>query len=649
MMVLPKIDLRRLGESMSAAVLRQRSRSLEKTMDAAALDAALDDFVERAPSPSTKDAPAARNADRAEGAGAPRSLWSTQVVAGPSVKKSIRQSGLWRTARAAVFERALAAHLPQLRTYLAVLSRGYERGERAVEMLREALEQGEERTLEATPGPRARLFRLARGVAQKDAPPSVGIEHAPWDAAPPGRASGYGRLLDHVRGLVSPVELETLLLTIALELSDEEAAFVLELAEAQVHERRETARAWIALQLEDEPAARGLDASEVIGDALRLLPPPDLHASVSGPPPPLPAGSVIAGRYEIESVVGGGAFGHVYRARDRRVHTHVVALKVAHRASLTEAAKEGAMAELSRIASAFHPSLVQLKEHGWHDERLWFAMPFYEGETLSERLARGPLEVKEAAELLAPIAEALACLHRAGIRHQDVKPDNLFLAKLDEQRTLPVLLDLGVAARADDLAVAGTPAFFAPEVAQRVTSPDEHVAVDDRADVFALGLTFAHAIAPSADDEEADLDAFLRERAEASPRLVGKRLAKVRGPIARWTAFSAKDRPSASELATELHRLGGHEGARSTSGWSRVALGAAIALACVALGAGIATAMGWQPPIAYAAGSSIATPAQVSAPPPSIVEHARTVALEERLEAAETRAAALEERLTSCH
>jgi serine/threonine protein kinase len=649
MMVLPKLDLRRLGESMSAAVLRRKPRDLDKTMDAAALDAALDDALATIPASSARGStpPAA----------APRSVWSTQAAqglpstprgaVGASTKKSIRQSGLWRTARAAAYERELDASLPLLRTYLAVLLRSHDRTERAVEIMREELEQGESRALEAPPGPRARLFRLARRTALAEGANATGIEHAPWDAAPPGRAAGYGRLLDHARGLVSLLELETLLLTIGLDLPDEEAAFVLELDAQKVHERRESSRAWIALQLEGEPAARGLDVSEVIADALRVLPPPDVRTTAVGPPRPLPSGSVIAGRYEIESVVGGGAFGHVYRARDRRVHTHVVALKMAHRASLTEAAKEGAMAELSRIASAFHPSLVQLKEHGWHDERLWFAMPFYEGETLAERLVRGPLPIDEAAALLAPIAEALASLHRAGIRHQDIKPDNIFVAELDDERTLPVLLDLGVAARADDLAVAGTPAYFAPEVARRVTSPDDHVAVDDRADVFALALTFAQAIAPDAQDEEVDLDAFLRERAAAVPPFVDKRLSPVKRALVRWAAADAKSRPTASELATELHALSRRQVAPRERAFRSVALGAALTLAAVALALGLATTMGVS---LHTPGTAPHVSTVVASPPPAnLVERARTVALEQRLEAAESRAAALEERLTACH
>lgn len=651
MMVLPKLDLKKLGETMSASVLRRRrARDQEKTMDAAELDAALDDaLAQQLGSGQLTGAPrdarvGVTQSSPPEGTPkAPRSLFSTQATPSLVVMKSVRQSGLWRTARAATYERELEATTPLLRTYLAVLVRSHERGARSLEILRELLEQGEGRDLALAPGPRARLFQLARQTAQKEAPANVGIEHAPWDAVPPGRPAGYGRVLDLARGLVSLVELEMLLLTIGLGLSDEEAAFVLEIGAGEVESRRESTRAWIALQLEEEPSARGLDVAEVIADALRVLPPPSDATSASGPPPPLPSGSIIAGRYEIESVVGGGAFGHVYRARDRRVHTHVVALKVAHRASLTDAAKEGALAELSRIASAFHPSLVQLKEHGWHEERLWFAMPFYDGETLAERVATKPFSPTEAAEVLAPIAEALACLHRAGIRHQDVKPDNIFLAKLDDARTLPVLLDLGVAARADDLAVAGTPAFFAPEVARRLTSPDEHVAIDDRADVFALGLTLAQSVAPSSEDDERDLDAFLRDRAAGSSTIGDARLRSVKKALARWTAADAKDRPDAMGMAAELHALAGAKAGASV-GLGRRVLTTVLAIAVLVL-ACVALAMTLGPTLGLELTAPRPAPVVVA---PSLVTNARTLALEERLEAAEARARALEERVSSC-
>ena len=115
---------------------------------------------------------------------------------------------------------------------------------------------------------------------------------------------------------------------------------------------------------------------------------------------------------------------------------------------------------------------------------------------------------REAREIFEPLAEALATMHRAGVRHQDVKPENVFLANLDpddatasagvaRSAILPVLLDLGVAAKDAELVLAGTPAYFAPEVAARFAGVPDPPPVGPKADVFSLALTLRHALDPS--------------------------------------------------------------------------------------------------------------------------------------------------------
>src|SRR6478609_209885 len=168
--------------------------------------------------------------------------------------------------------------------------------------------------------------------------------------------------------------------------------------------------------------------------------------------PVLSPGTVVHGRYEVEALLGAGAFADVYRARDRDVTGHVVALKILRRPAVEAQAVRSALRELQLIASVFHPSVVQLKDHGWFDGRLWFVMPLYRGETLAQRLGRGPLPRREAREVFEVLAEALATMHRVGVRHQDIKPENVFLANIGHDaegsgRVLPVLLDLGVAAK----------------------------------------------------------------------------------------------------------------------------------------------------------------------------------------------------------
>src|SRR5690606_1319233 len=144
----------------------------------------------------------------------------------------------------------------------------------------------------------------------------------------------------------------------------------------------EAGAAYAKLLLEDvfgDAAQAHLPA--VLKEAFAVAPPTPEDLAASKPAVvPLPPGTIIGERYELESRIGGGEFAYVYRARDVRVPGHVVGLKLLHRVARTPAAREGAIRELSLIASAFHPSLVHFKEHGWFEDRLWFVMPFYQGE-----------------------------------------------------------------------------------------------------------------------------------------------------------------------------------------------------------------------------------------------------------------------------
>jgi len=213
----------------------------------------------------------------------------------------------------------------------------------------------------------------------------------------------------------------------------------------------------------------------------------------------------------------------VYRAKDTEVPGHVVALKLLHQAAHSKTAKQSALRELRLIASVFHPSIVQFKDHGWFEERLWFVMPWYDGETLESRLQREPLSRAEALKIFQPLARALAAMHVAGVRHQDVKPENIFLARIpgfSEDEVTPVLLDLGVAATEAEMVVAGTPTYFAPEVAAQFASVECKPPVTPKADVFALALALRNALEPETQEDVAAgaVDTFIEHRAQETPR-----------------------------------------------------------------------------------------------------------------------------------
>jgi len=277
-------------------------------------------------------------------------------------------------------------------------------------------------------------------------------------------------------------------------------------------------------------------------------------------PPVLDVGVVVGERYEVECLLGAGTFAQVYRARDLLVPDHSVSLKIARDPATDEHAVRAAMRELQLVASVYHPSIVQLKEHGWHENRLWFVMPLYRGETLATRLTRGVLSRREARELFEALAEALATLHRAGVRHQDIKPDNIFLAQLDSEaeRRLPVLIDLGLAVKDAELVLAGTPTYLAPEVAARFAGVPDPAPIGPKADVFALALTLREALDPLVMDDVTmtGVDAFVSARARMAPSAPLRRdLSDLRASFERWLNLSPDVRPTADEFRREVRVL----------------------------------------------------------------------------------------------
>lgn len=194
-------------------------------------------------------------------------------------------------------------------------------------------------------------------------------------------------------------------------------------------------------------------------------------------------------RFEPLRVLGEGGSGIVYEVRLRsgvEAGRSTLALKVL-RAELAPSERERRrfLAEAERMQRLDAPGLVPLLESGLlPDGRPYLAMPLLDGETLADRLKRGPLPAPVAAQYFAVLASAVHALHVAGMVHRDVKPENVIL--VDDS---PVLLDFGIARDIDDGTttttaegrVRGTPAYMAPE---RFFGAPASV----RSDVYELGV-----------------------------------------------------------------------------------------------------------------------------------------------------------------
>src|SRR5271168_4669008 len=146
------------------------------------------------------------------------------------------------------------------------------------------------------------------------------------------------------------------------------------------------------------------------------------------------------GPYEIQSSLGAGGMGEVYRARDTRLD-RTVAIKIlpTHLSENLEF-KQRFEREARTVSSLNHPHICQLFDVGSQDGTEFLVMEFLDGETLAERLRRGSVPFPELLKTGMEIAEALETAHRAGIVHRDLKPGNIMLTKSGAK-----LMDFGLA------------------------------------------------------------------------------------------------------------------------------------------------------------------------------------------------------------
>lgn len=189
--------------------------------------------------------------------------------------------------------------------------------------------------------------------------------------------------------------------------------------------------------------------------------------------------------YEVQSILGRGGMGVVYRARHLKLN-RTVALKMllsGAYADLYELARFQREAEA--VAALNHPNIVHVHDVGELDGQPYFTMEFIEGQSLAEALAGTPQPARQSAEFVSMLARAVQAAHAGGIIHRDLKPGNVLLAK----DGTPKISDFGLARRFDNEAALtltgarmGTPSYMAPEQAAGHTSQ-----IGPSVDIYALG------------------------------------------------------------------------------------------------------------------------------------------------------------------
>jgi eukaryotic-like serine/threonine-protein kinase len=206
------------------------------------------------------------------------------------------------------------------------------------------------------------------------------------------------------------------------------------------------------------------------------------------------------GPYEVVALLGAGGMAEVYRAKDTRLGRDVAIKVVSEALGADGAFLERFEREAKLAASLAHPNVVALHDVGFHDGKPYFVTELLQGETLRERLARGPLPSAVALEFAAQIAQGLAAAHERGIAHRDLKPENVFITRDGHVKVLDFgiaklvgaaqgavahgLLDETLSSSGSSTGtgmVLGTPGYMSPEQVQG--DP-----VDARTDFFSLGV-----------------------------------------------------------------------------------------------------------------------------------------------------------------
>jgi hypothetical protein len=280
------------------------------------------------------------------------------------------------------------------------------------------------------------------------------------------------------------------------------------------------------------------------------------------------------GRYFLESLLGTGGFGQVWKAFDPQLK-RPVALKIPRRDKL--AAPDHFLAEAQKVARLRHPGIVPVHDVGSQESVFYIVSEFIEGGSLADQLAKGTPWRTETLTLIADVADALHHAHERGFVHRDIKPSNILL----DEHGKPFLADFGIAVTSQetDASSLGTLPYMAPEQLGEGKA-------DVRSDIYSLGVVLYQLLTGRLPFDAAD-PGELRQKILTEPvgncgDAPGELLAVCKKCLAK---NPAERFASASDLSAALRDVLGRP---QRNGWRAARWAMSLLIVLVVVGAGVA-------------------------------------------------------------
>jgi serine/threonine protein kinase len=270
-------------------------------------------------------------------------------------------------------------------------------------------------------------------------------------------------------------------------------------------------------------------------------------------------GRLVAGRYRLESQIGGGGMGTVWLAKDELLGRQVAIKQVLSPATVSpqeaDQQRKRALREGRIAARLSHPHAISVYDVALESGQPWLVMEYLPSRSLAEVLNEdGSLRVGLVAQIGAQVADALAATHAAGIVHRDVKPANILIGRGGRIDGLVKITDFGISHASGDVTltqtgqITGTPAYLSPEVAQGKE-------MTEASDVFSLGATLYTCLEGQPPFGMEDNALGMLHRVAGGQIMPPRRAGSLTQPLLRMLAAEPADRPSMAEVRDELAKL----------------------------------------------------------------------------------------------